>query len=258
MRPMSAMDQADRGVPPFVALAARQAWCKACRKQYDASYWRRTRTRRHGSFEGCVSAESRAWYRGLKERRPASIVADTSTTPRCNGITCRVRRSDWRWVRSSPGADVVQSMRSRSASSSVQTAMLCARTSRQRGVAQPGRAPRLGRGGRRFESDHPDCLHESLVLLAAPPRPLPDVAVRAQRARTAGTARSSPFAYDATAPLHYVDRGVVNHGYPIKVHDVSFTSAGRRVDGLLAVPPGKGPFPAVALPPRLRRRPERR
>ena len=59
------------------------------------------------------------------------------------------------------------------------------------------------------------------------------------------TTSNSPFAYDASAPLHYVDRGVVNHGYPIKVHDVSFTAAGRRVDGFLAVPPGKGPFPAV-------------
>ena len=58
-------------------------------------------------------------------------------------------------------------------------------------------------------------------------------------------AESSPFAYDASAPLHYVDRGVVNHGYPIAVHDVSFTSSGKRVDAMLAVPPGKGPFPAV-------------
>jgi dienelactone hydrolase len=58
--------------------------------------------------------------------------------------------------------------------------------------------------------------------------------------------RPGPFAYDASAPLAYVDRGVVNHGYPIKVHDVTFTGAGgRKVDGLLAVPPGKGPFPAV-------------
>jgi dienelactone hydrolase len=56
---------------------------------------------------------------------------------------------------------------------------------------------------------------------------------------------SSPFTYNASAPLHYVDRGVVNHGYPIAVHDVSFTSAGRRVDAMLAVPPGKGPFPGV-------------
>jgi dienelactone hydrolase len=55
----------------------------------------------------------------------------------------------------------------------------------------------------------------------------------------------SPFGYRASTSLHYVDRGVVNHGYPIKVHDVSFTAAGRRIDGFLAVPPGKGPFPAV-------------
>jgi dienelactone hydrolase len=58
-------------------------------------------------------------------------------------------------------------------------------------------------------------------------------------------AESSPFTYDASAPLHYVDRGVVNHGYPIAVHDVSFMSSGKRVDAMLAVPPGKGPFPAV-------------
>jgi len=55
----------------------------------------------------------------------------------------------------------------------------------------------------------------------------------------------SPFAYDATAPLRYLDRGVVNHDFPIEIHDVSFSSGGRRIDGLLAVPPGKGPFPAV-------------
>jgi dienelactone hydrolase len=55
----------------------------------------------------------------------------------------------------------------------------------------------------------------------------------------------TPFDYDATAPLAYRDKGVVNHGYPIKVHDVSFTSGGRRVAALLAVPPGDGPFPGV-------------
>ena len=58
-------------------------------------------------------------------------------------------------------------------------------------------------------------------------------------------AERSPFTYDASAPLHYVDRGVVNHGYPIAVHDVSFTSSGKRIDGMFVVPPGKGPFPAV-------------
>src|SRR4029079_12747654 len=58
-------------------------------------------------------------------------------------------------------------------------------------------------------------------------------------------AASSPFSYDASAPLNYADRGVVNHGYPIAVHDVSYTSGGKTIDAMLAVPPGKGPFPAV-------------
>ncbi len=63
--------------------------------------------------------------------------------------------------------------------------------------------------------------------------------------KSSPAADRSPFSYDASAALRYVDRGVVNRGYPIRVHDVSFTAAGRRIDGLLAVPPGKGPFPAV-------------
>ena len=29
--------------------------------------------------------------------------------------------------------------------------------------------------------------------------------------------QSTPFAYDASAPLDYADHGVVNHGYPIVV-----------------------------------------
>ena len=57
--------------------------------------------------------------------------------------------------------------------------------------------------------------------------------------------QSTQFASDASAPLHYVDRGIVNHGYPIAVHDVSFASSGKRIDGMLVVPPGKGPFPGV-------------
>src|SRR6478609_999036 len=57
--------------------------------------------------------------------------------------------------------------------------------------------------------------------------------------------QSTPFAYDASASLDYADHGVVNHGYPIVVHDVSFTSSGKRIDAMLVVPPGKGPFPGV-------------
>jgi len=59
------------------------------------------------------------------------------------------------------------------------------------------------------------------------------------------SSESTPFDYNASALLAYKDKGVINQGYPIKVHDVSFTSGGKRVEGMLLVPPGKGPFPAV-------------
>ncbi len=55
-----------------------------------------------------------------------------------------------------------------------------------------------------------------------------------------------PFAYDRGAPLGLHDRGVINHGYPIKIHDVSFTSPKRgRVSGYLVTPPGPGRHPAI-------------
>jgi dienelactone hydrolase len=56
------------------------------------------------------------------------------------------------------------------------------------------------------------------------------------------------FSYDAFAPLQYVDRGPVNsRDSALAVHDVSFTSGGRRVDGYLVVPPGRGRKPAVVF-----------
>jgi dienelactone hydrolase len=56
------------------------------------------------------------------------------------------------------------------------------------------------------------------------------------------------FSYDAAAPLQYVDRGRVNSSdSALAVHDVSFTSGGRRVDGYLVVPPGHGQRPAVVF-----------
>ena len=59
-------------------------------------------------------------------------------------------------------------------------------------------------------------------------------------------AADAPFAYDAAAPLRYVDRGRVNKNYPIAVRDVSYaTPSGKRIDAMLVVPPGKGPFPGV-------------
>ena len=60
--------------------------------------------------------------------------------------------------------------------------------------------------------------------------------------------RAAIFGYDASAPLRYVDRGRVNRpSYPIAVHDVSFSSGGRRVEGFLVVPPGRGRHPAVVF-----------
>jgi dienelactone hydrolase len=61
-----------------------------------------------------------------------------------------------------------------------------------------------------------------------------------------GVGGGSLFAYDRSAPLRFVDAGVVNRHYPIKIHDVSYASPrSGRVHAYLVVPPGKGPFPAV-------------
>jgi len=56
------------------------------------------------------------------------------------------------------------------------------------------------------------------------------------------------FGYDASTPLRYLDRGRANRrAYPIAVHDVSFSSGGRRVEGYLVLPPGPGRHPAVVF-----------
>jgi dienelactone hydrolase len=54
------------------------------------------------------------------------------------------------------------------------------------------------------------------------------------------------FGYDASAPLAFADRGRVNKSsYPIAVHDVSFTSSGKKIEAFLLVPPGEEKRPAV-------------
>jgi len=71
----------------------------------------------------------------------------------------------------------------------------------------------------------------------SPPAPLP--AALAQR-----------FHYDRTAPTGLRDRGLANHGYPVKIHDVRYPGPnGDSVLGYLMVPPGKGPFPGVVFLP---------
>jgi dienelactone hydrolase len=56
---------------------------------------------------------------------------------------------------------------------------------------------------------------------------------------------ASPFGYQASAPLGYRNAGRVNGPYPIAMDDVSYAAPGGRVEGYLAVPPGKGRVPAV-------------
>jgi dienelactone hydrolase len=62
------------------------------------------------------------------------------------------------------------------------------------------------------------------------------------------TRHDDVFAYDPSAPLDYVDRGRVNaRDYPLAVHDVSFRSGPRTIQGYLVLPPGRARRPAVVF-----------
>jgi dienelactone hydrolase len=59
---------------------------------------------------------------------------------------------------------------------------------------------------------------------------------------------ATPFDYDATAPLRFVDYGQVNDNNTISVRDVSFgIPDGRQVEGFLVIPSGVGPFPGAVF-----------
>lgn len=137
--------------------ASRQTWCKSCRRDYDAQYWRMTRDERLRRRKERV-ADRVTWYRELK-----SAMACTD----CSGVfhhaamhwdhlpgttkTCEVSELFRRGFRCRTILDEI-----------AKCELVCAnchavRTfNRSRGVAQPGRAPALGAGGRRFGSDRPD------------------------------------------------------------------------------------------------------
>jgi uncharacterized protein len=61
------------------------------------------------------------------------------------------------------------------------------------------------------------------------------------------TTQRGPFDYDREAALNLQDAGRVNRNYPIEIRQVSFAGPGGRVTGLLARPPGEGPFPGIVL-----------
>lgn len=67
----------------------------------------------------------------------------------------------------------------------------------------------------------------------------------AQQQRPTGTGLT--FDYDRSAPLHFVDRGVVGRLGSVTVHDVSYRSNGARVDGYLVEPAGSRRLPGVVL-----------
>src|SRR5918992_4596195 len=48
--------------------SGQQTWCKVCRREYDAAYWRRTRLARLRKRKR-LRDERAAWYRSLKKDR---------------------------------------------------------------------------------------------------------------------------------------------------------------------------------------------
>ena len=126
--------------------AIRQSICRACRREYDAAYHRRTRTKR-------VEQKRRyhetlvIWYRRLKDAP-------------CSDCGRRFHHAAMSWDHREPASKAfdVSSMVSRTHSRRqildeiAKCDLVCAnchavRTFRRRGVAQPGRAPGLGPGG---------------------------------------------------------------------------------------------------------------
>jgi dienelactone hydrolase len=58
------------------------------------------------------------------------------------------------------------------------------------------------------------------------------------------------FEYDRSAPVGLRDAGVVNHDYPVRIHEIAYRGPnGDQVGGYLMVPPGKGPFAGVVMVP---------
>jgi len=59
-------------------------------------------------------------------------------------------------------------------------------------------------------------------------------------AAACGSAKPGPYDYDTRAPLAFRDAGVVNHDYPVEIHDVSYAGDGHRVAAYLLLPPKRG------------------
>ena len=132
----------------------RQAWCKPCRREYDRAYHSR-------------NAEKRRVQARHRRRVLVALNHELKSSRPCTDCGGRFHPAAMEWDHL-PGTGSSKTsatwhatgklgnfMRSlRSASSSVRTATLYARTNGA-GVAQPGRAPALGAGGSRVRVSPP-------------------------------------------------------------------------------------------------------
>ena len=125
----------------------RQAWCKSCRKEYDASYWQKTRDERV-RFRKRRQAELESWHRRLKETTPCADCGGHfhHAAMHFDHVPGHLKHREVSTL-------VHQGARRAAMHEITKCELVCAnchavRTyERVRGVAQPGRAPVLGTGG---------------------------------------------------------------------------------------------------------------
>ena len=136
--------------------SGRQAWCKPCRKEYDRAYHARNIEKRR---------------RQVKERRRRLVALNQelkSARPCADCGRCfHPAAMEWDHLPGHEKRDDVSTLARTGKTKQFHVELekcelVCANChavrsyERRRGVAQPGRAPGLGPGGRQFDSAHPD------------------------------------------------------------------------------------------------------
>jgi hypothetical protein len=107
-----------------------QSWCKDCRRAYDAEYWRRTRVARI-KLRKVRQAELADWHRRLEEGRPCADCGGVfhHAAMHWDHLPGSLRRREVSTLVRRGFVATRSSTRSLSASSSVLTVMLHARSS---------------------------------------------------------------------------------------------------------------------------------
>ena len=126
----------------------RQPWCKECRKVYDAACHRRTWGPARLEQKRAWQREFSTWFRTLKLDRPCADCGGSirsrrpAVGPRAGDNQARESERSRSRCESRPRARGDREVRAR-----LRELPRTAYSEPPRGVAQPGRAPRLGRGG---------------------------------------------------------------------------------------------------------------